>query len=150
VYLSVSLHGSWNRSEGTGFKVVRVPVVNGQAQLAEDFVSGWLTGPRGPTDAWGRPVDVQVAPDGALYLSDAAVPTEMLEAGGLVAYGFDLADLFQDSAGFVARILRGERPATMPFQQPTRFDLLVDLKTADALGVTVPPSVLGRAVKIVN
>jgi glucose/arabinose dehydrogenase len=66
----VALHGSWNRSEGTGFKVVRVPIVNGQLQAAEDFVTGWLTGPRGPNDAWGRPVDVQTAPDGSLFVSD--------------------------------------------------------------------------------
>ncbi len=66
----VALHGSWNRSEGTGFKVIRVPVVNGQPGPAEDFVAGWLTGPRGPSDAWGRPVDVQTAPDGSLFISD--------------------------------------------------------------------------------
>ncbi len=66
----VGLHGSWNRSEGTGFKVIRVPVVDGQPQPAEDFVAGWLTGPRGPADAWGRPVDVQTAPDGSLFVSD--------------------------------------------------------------------------------
>jgi glucose/arabinose dehydrogenase len=66
----VGLHGSWNRSEGTGFKVIRVPIVGGQPQAAEDFVSGWLTGPRGPNDAWGRPVDVQPAPDGSLWVSD--------------------------------------------------------------------------------
>lgn len=68
--LFVGLHGSWNRSEGTGFKVIRVPVINGQPQSAEDFVTGWLTGPRGPNDAWGRPVDVQMAPDGSLFVSD--------------------------------------------------------------------------------
>jgi glucose/arabinose dehydrogenase len=66
----VGLHGSWNRSEGTGFKVIRVPIVNGQPRPAEDFITGWLTGPRGPGDAWGRPVDVQTAPDGSLFVSD--------------------------------------------------------------------------------
>jgi glucose/arabinose dehydrogenase len=66
----VALHGSWNRSQGTGFKVVRVSVENGQPVSAEDFVTGWLTGPRGPADAWGRPVDVQTAPDGSLFISD--------------------------------------------------------------------------------
>jgi glucose/arabinose dehydrogenase len=66
----IALHGSWNRSEGTGFKVIRVQIADGQPQAAEDFAAGWLTGPRGPGDAWVRPVDVQVGPDGALYLSD--------------------------------------------------------------------------------
>jgi glucose/arabinose dehydrogenase len=66
----VALHGSWNRTEGTGFKVIRVQVADGQPQAAEDLATGWQIGPRGPTDAWGRPVDVQVAPDGSLYVSD--------------------------------------------------------------------------------
>ncbi|MBI3970717.1 MAG: PQQ-dependent sugar dehydrogenase [Chloroflexi bacterium] len=66
----VGLHGSWNRSVGVGFKVIRIPTVDGQPQPEEDFVAGWLTGPRGPNDAWGRPVDVQDGPDGALYVSD--------------------------------------------------------------------------------
>jgi glucose/arabinose dehydrogenase len=66
----VALHGSWNRTEGTGFKLIRVQVADGQPQSAEDFATGWQIGPRGPSDAWGRPVDVQAAPDGSLYLSD--------------------------------------------------------------------------------
>jgi glucose/arabinose dehydrogenase len=66
----VGLHGSWNRSEGTGFKVIRIPAADGNPGQAEDFASGWLTGPRGPADAWGRPVDVKVGKDGALYVSD--------------------------------------------------------------------------------
>ena len=66
----VGLHGSWNRSQGTGFKVIRVLTEAGQPVGVEDFVTGWLTGPRGPSDAWGRPVDVQVGADGALYVSD--------------------------------------------------------------------------------
>jgi glucose/arabinose dehydrogenase len=66
----VGLHGSWNRSQGTGFKVIRVSVGNGQPQAAEDFVTGWQTGPRGPADAWGRPVDVEAGPGGSLFISD--------------------------------------------------------------------------------
>jgi glucose/arabinose dehydrogenase len=66
----VALHGSWNRSQGTGFKVVRVSIVDGQPRAAEDLVTGWLTGPRGPSDAWGRPVDVQAGPDGSFFVSD--------------------------------------------------------------------------------
>jgi glucose/arabinose dehydrogenase len=68
--LFVGLHGSWNRSEGTGFKVIRIPFVDGQPQPPEDFATGWLTGPRGPNDAWGRPVEPLVAKDGSLLVSD--------------------------------------------------------------------------------
>jgi putative ABC transport system substrate-binding protein len=80
----------------------------------------------------------------------ATVPTELLEQGGVAAYGFDLADLFRDSAKFVARVFEGDSPATMPFEKPTRFDLLVNLKAAESLGVDVPPSVLQRAAKVVK
>jgi glucose/arabinose dehydrogenase len=68
----VALHGSWNHSTGVGFKVMRIPVSGGAPQPAQDFVTGWLTGNRAPQDAWGRPVDVRVGQDGALYLSDDA------------------------------------------------------------------------------
>lgn len=66
----VGLHGSWNRSEGTGFKVIRILFADGQPQPPQDFATGWLIGPRGPNDAWGRPVAVAVAPDGSLFVSD--------------------------------------------------------------------------------
>ena len=66
----VGLHGSWNRSVGTGFKVLRIPAADVMAGAPEDFVAGWLSGSRGPQDAWGRPVDVQVGLDGTLFVSD--------------------------------------------------------------------------------
>ena len=68
--LFVGYHGSWNRSEATGYKVVRIRFINGQAQPPLDFVRGWLTGPRGPADAWGRPVEPVVGSDGSLYVTD--------------------------------------------------------------------------------
>ena len=64
--LFIAEHGSWNRSEKIGYRISRVPVVDGEAQGYETFASGWLAGGR----VWGRPVDVQVAPDGALLVSD--------------------------------------------------------------------------------
>ena len=68
--LFVGYHGSWNRSEATGYKVVRIRFVAGQAQPPLDFARGWLTGPRGPADAWGRPVEPVVGSDGSLYVTD--------------------------------------------------------------------------------
>ena len=68
--LFVGYHGSWNRSEATGYKVVRIRFVAGQAQPPLDFARGWLTGPRGPADAWGRPVEPVVGGDGSLYVTD--------------------------------------------------------------------------------
>lgn len=68
--LFVGYHGSWNRSRATGYKVVRIRFINGQAQSPLDFARGWLTGPRGPADAWGRPVEPVVGSDGSLYVTD--------------------------------------------------------------------------------
>jgi putative tryptophan/tyrosine transport system substrate-binding protein len=76
----------------------------------------------------------------AIYFDRAFV-----NAGGLVSYGPDQTDQFRRAAGYVDRILKGEKPADMPVQAPIKYELLVNLKTAKALGLTLPPSVLAQA-----
>jgi putative ABC transport system substrate-binding protein len=73
-----------------------------------------------------------------------------VDAGGLIAYAPNLPRLFRRSAVFVDRILRGARPADIPIEQPTTFELRVNLKTAKALGLTIPPSLLARADQVVE
>src|SRR6266511_3336173 len=81
----------------------------------------------------------------ALY-SDHAFATE----GGLIAYGPDRVDQFRRAADYVDRILKGEKPADLPVQAPTKYDLAINLKTAKALGIEMPASVLARADEVIE
>jgi putative ABC transport system substrate-binding protein len=74
----------------------------------------------------------------------------MVAAGGLTSYGIDDTDLFRRETTHVDRILKGEKPAELPVQLPTKFELAVNLKTAKALGLSVPPNVLATADEVIE
>ena len=111
-----------------------------------------------------RPGGLLVAPDAMFWLhrtdivnraAKSRLPavywaTEYTEVGGLMSYAPSLADMAQRGSVFVDKILRGGSPADLPVEQPTKFDLAINLKTAKALGLTIPPSLLQRADQVIE
>jgi len=103
----------------------------------------------------GRPVMAAIEKRTAGFALKNLLPSmyvtrEFVDAGGLMYYGADRADSYRRTAYFVDRILKGAKPADLPVEQPTKFELVINLKTAKQIGLTIPPNVLARADKVIK
>jgi putative ABC transport system substrate-binding protein len=137
-----------------GLRVLDVPL----APEPEAWERGLLTIPKRPGTAAAILEDPALVADSQLLASllvksrlPAVFPfREHVDAGGLVSYGVNLAQLIRRAARYVDRILKGAKPADLPIEQPTKFELVINLKTAKALGLTIPPSLLARAEQVIE
>jgi putative tryptophan/tyrosine transport system substrate-binding protein len=119
----------------------------GIAGLARE-PGGALLVPPDPFSTGHRERFVKLATRDRLPL--VAAVRSFAEEGGLLAYGVHIPELFRQAAGYVGRILRGEKPVDLPVQQPTRFELVLNLRTARTLGLTVPDKLLALADDVVE
>jgi putative ABC transport system substrate-binding protein len=131
------------------------PVNTGDAGEIERAVTAFARAPNGglvvtpsPAARLHRNVIVTLA---ARHQLAAVYPYRyFIPAGGLISYGHDYVDLYRKAAGYVDRILKGEKPADLPVQAPTKYELAINLKTAKALGLTVPPNLLATADEVIE
>jgi putative tryptophan/tyrosine transport system substrate-binding protein len=144
----VTLQSTQSAAQQFSFDVLDVPVRDiaeieaGMARLARE-PGGALLMPPDPFTVGHRKRIVELAARDRLPL--VAAVRSFADEGGLLAYGVHIPELFRQAAGYVERILRGERPGDLPVQQPTKFELVVNLRTARALGLTVPDKLIALA-----
>jgi putative tryptophan/tyrosine transport system substrate-binding protein len=130
---------------------VALPIV--EATTAEELDIAFASGAAQHADAivvFGDPLTIQHAPRVIALAAEHRLPAIYLfrlfaTNGGLISYGPDIADLFFRVGGYVDKILKGTKPSDLPVEQPTKFQLVINMKTAKTLGLTVPPSLLVRA-----
>ena len=158
----------WNPAnlvETFGFKemvaaaaVIGVEIQSIDVRTPDDYLAAFATVTASRADAlyaFGNPVNFknrQLIADFALKSRLPSIYEERLfvESGGLMSYAPSFTDLFRRAATYVDKILKGAKPADLPVEQPTKYELLINLKTAKALGLTIPPSVLGRVDQVIE
>ena len=129
-----------------------------EVALPEDLYAAFQTLAREEVTAVLAPIDAMLFGERkriALFAAAAHLPTvftarENVEDGGLMSYGVDLREAFRRTASFVDRILKGARPGDLPIEFPTKLELVINLSAAKAVGLTVPPTLLARADKVIE
>ena len=151
--VAIQLRESENAARKLGLETRNV-----EARTAEDFERAFASLKAAQVNGivlLSDPVVVEYAKKIAELALAAQLPTafqrrENVEAGGLFSYGGNLAVQFKDAAYYVDRILKGAKPADLPVEQPTQFDFMINMKTAKALGITVPPTLLSIADEVIE
>ena len=125
--------------------------INETERAVADFVrspNGGLVVTGGALATRHRDLIIKLA---ARYRLPAVYPARyFVTDGGLISYGADLVDQYRQAAGYVDRILKGEKPGDLPVQAPTKYELVINLKTAKALGLEVPPTLLAGADEVIE
>ena len=139
------------RALGLDIKVFNATTI-GEIDAAFAALVAWRAGAVfvGP-DPFFASRNAQIVTLAARHMLPTSGPNRRLvEAGGLMTYGSDISDMYRRAGLYVGRILKGEKPADLPVQQPTKFELVINLKTAKKMGLTIPPSILYRADKVIK
>jgi putative ABC transport system substrate-binding protein len=147
----------WRQKEGNaarslGFTIHRV-TVRGPNDLAQAFTALGQQGVHAvivPNTSLLNPLGAQIASLAVEHRLPSFGSPIFARAGGLMAYGPDGADMYRRAASYVDRILKGAQPANLPMEGPAKFEMIVNLKTAKALGLTIPPSLLARADQVIE
>jgi putative ABC transport system substrate-binding protein len=150
---TMGIRGMEPAADKIGLRFLRLPV-----RVPSDFVGAFQAAARGRAEALVVFEDVWLTKHRAQILNLAAkhsLPIMSLykdfpEAGGLISYGASPPAIYRRAAYYVDRILRGAQPRDLPIEQPTTFELVINLKTAKALGLTIPPSLLARADQVIE
>jgi putative ABC transport system substrate-binding protein len=138
------------------FRVELTPVGVRDASEIERGIAAFARGANGGLIMVGPPSSVQIHRDliislAARYRLPAVYPVRFyVTSGGLISYGSDVIDQYRRAAGYVDRILKGEKPADLPVQTPTKYELVLNLNTAKALGLDVPASVFAHATEVIE
>jgi putative tryptophan/tyrosine transport system substrate-binding protein len=139
-------------------RALRIQLLPVDVRRADDFESAFLAALRARADALVAVGDALLLTHRARIVDFAAKNTlpamygnqDFMDAGGLMFYGANVADMYRRAATYVDKILKGAKPGDLPIEQPTKFELVINLKTAKALGLTIPPSILSGADRVIE
>ena len=142
----------------TAARTLRVQVQHVDVLKPEDFETAYQASRTGRADAilvLSSPITFSHRKELVQRAIKSRLPAiywapEFVEAGGLITYSVSFTDLFRRAAYYVDKILKGATPATLPVEQPTKFELVINLKTAKQIGLTIPPNVLVRADRVIR